>query len=762
MAQELTLSREEALAEGYRRGILSPDMKGAYEEALKRGILTNPLENSSKEAQAVSEPPVSTEKQLANISFDNNPISQTNAGQGWQQGLQEAGQGIKQLALQAAEKLGLTDNGAAQNYTKQVEQQRADFEKSPAAQSTMGNVGRFAGGAAPLTALAVATGGTSIPAMAALGALSGATQFVPSGESRAQNTVTGGLLGSALPLAGKALGNAGKAAIDYLSPKIGETAAQSIVGGGAGGLIGAGADAYNGEDNHNFTAGLGLLGAGSPIIAKGLGSAVGKIYNSIQGNLSTPEQQRIVDLGDKFGIPIFAADASPNSPVLGSISKYAEDIPGINTSGNRLEQMQAASAAAQGLSSKLQNEMISTQYGGKTGLSRLEQTSQSNSPRAASAQSLLNEVNNAGDDWNKIIQASGDVRALRSKLIADDKYDKVAKMADNFGGIPKNNTLEAIDGALKDAQTSVLPDKSLINTLQTLRDNVSSNDMNFSQMRSARSDLSALINDYYKGSNAIVGSKGANLVQGVKSAIEKDMNGFAQNNGSELKTAWQNADNFYKNAVIPYKDSQLAKALRGSDADEIYSKFIKTGGVEGDKGTGRATRFYDALDSKGQAAVRYGMMKQALENSTNSTTGAFSPAQFAGSLERIGAAKGVFFQGAQKQEIDGFTNLMRHVERSGQMNKPETGVRTIPILLGALGVGESYRSDDPLGTAGKFAVGAYGLKKLMTTNAGRSLLLSSSKLPPASPQMQQNVSKIIDFLQKGAIVGGTQIMNRRQ
>jgi hypothetical protein len=48
-------TREELLAEGYRRGILPPDMKSAYEEAMRRGIVPNAgAPESQPEASAMA------------------------------------------------------------------------------------------------------------------------------------------------------------------------------------------------------------------------------------------------------------------------------------------------------------------------------------------------------------------------------------------------------------------------------------------------------------------------------------------------------------------------------------------------------------------------------------------------------------------------------------------------------------------------------------------------------------------------------------
>jgi hypothetical protein len=737
-------TQQEALAEAYKRNLLTPQMKEAYESALSRGLF---------EEKKTPEPSISSK-----------------IAQGFGQGILDAGQGVKQLALETGEKIGLVNPGSADEYTREVQNQRLDYDESPYGQSKISKASRLVGSAAPLTAAGLAAApafGTGLLGATVLGAglggASGLLSFVPEGESRKSNAMVGAGLGASFPVVGRAITGLGGAVVNKLGEKIGPTKAQAVVSGAAGAGIGAGLDAYN-EGDTNYMLGLGAAGTAAPVVAKGLSTAAGKIFNTAKGNLKTPEMNEVVELGEKFGIPVMASDLARKPGIVGSLARLSEDSPVFSSVPARLNQMAAASTAADKYTQKLQNDMVAAQYGGKTGLKKLQEVAAGTGPRAQQAQHVLDEIDNAGDDWNLIIKTSGDVSLLRRKLIADAKYNKVEQLAGQYGAVPTTNTLNAIDGAIQQNMgitaggKSALPDDSLIKSLQKLRENIASGNLDYGQMRKVRSEVSTIIEDYYKGGNALVGNKGVGPIQGVKKAIERDMDEFAKNNGPELKTAWRNADRFQREYVVPYKDVQLAKALSNSDPDEIYGRFIKTGTVEGDKGTGRATRFYNALDEKGRAAVMYGMAKSAFEKSVNRDAQSFSPAQWAGEMERIASSTGVFFKGAQKQELEGLRRLMRHVEKAGQMNKPETGVRTIPYIITLLGMGGAgyagYTGDvsGALTYAGEAALGAYGLKKLMTTPAGRTLLLSSSKLPPMSPQMERHAQKIINFLQKGTTV----------
>jgi hypothetical protein len=510
------------------------------------------------------------------------------------------------------------------------------------------------------------------------------------------------------------------------------------------GLAGFGQYAENGDQRLANTVGSTLIGGLIPPAFRGAGYGLGKIYNTVKGNFANTAEKEIVDLGQKYKVPVFADDASQNQWVKNT-GTALEEVPIIGNIPQRKAQMLAQKTAAGKLNDKYRDEMNSLEFGGATGLKNIEAIAASNSPRAPAAQALLEQAKNADDDWNKIIQTSGDIKLFRAKLIADKKYGKLSAFADQFGDVPRTNTNAALDAAIREVNDSVSPNTDLLKTLQTIKSNFNSGRLfTYTQMRAARGDIGSIISDYFKGGNALIGQKGAGSLQSLKNAIGRDMNLFAQQNGPELKTLWQNADHFYETRVAPYKDAQLAQALKTADPDTIYGKFITTGAREDGKGVGRSQRFYNALDQKGRAAVKYGIVSDAVQKAIKPDSGYFSPAQLAGNLDRVAAAKGVFFKGQDKAEIDGFKNLMRHTERSFiALNKPETGVKSIPYLITLLGGASAILA--PFKTA-SLATGIYGVKKLFTTPWGTKFLLSASKLPVGSPAMQKVLDSALTFL----------------
>ncbi len=616
---------------------------------------------------------------------------------GTSRGLANAGQGLKQISLEAGENLGLVPEGRANQYTKETDKERAAYAATPIAQEGMTKAGELLGSTAPFM---LAPGGIAggLLARAGTGALSGmgigASQYVPENGSRGFNTTLGGLLGAGMPFA--------------------------------------------------------IAGA-----AKGI--------NAIKGGTEAPVQKAMLEAGAKHNVPVYPSDIS-NSQFLRSTSQALEDIPIIGMRKQRQGQMEAAQQAAEKVTNDLSNEMLATPFGGKTGQSLINKAAASGGARSKEAIALREEMKNAGDDWNRIAQTSQNVKLFRAKLIADKKYQQVEEAANQYGVIDTSKIISKIDDAMSLENKAVLKNDNLLGTLQKIKNGLSpiknataaaddaipaqGRQLNYSELRRFRSDLSDVISDYFSGNNAAIGKKGVGVLESLKGEIDNTLNKFAQSNGPHLKTLWQNADHFYRSAVAPAKDRLLAKSLTEADPDTIYSKWI----MQGDK-KDRATRFYQSLDEKGRAAVRYGMVNKAFQSSVKETgEGMFSPGRMAAELEKVKGARGVLFNGADKAEIDGFTNLMRHIDRSYQaINKPDTGVKTIPYFVALLtGAGAAVA---PGTTAA--ALGATGvLKLMMTTKSGRALLLSSSKLKAGTPGMQKVLDNTNKLLQRASVVSG--------
>jgi len=667
----------------------------------------------------------------------------TNVGRG----VRDIGQGLKQVALEGGAMGGLSSPGAALAYTRTVDAANRALAETPEGRDPFAARFRTVAKNAPYGLLGPVLGSeagllSKMALSSAVNAGVAGTEYVPEGESRRKNIIVGAATGAAVPFVPA-----------------------------AGGAILTGLEAIENQGLGN------IVRQGAATVRNLPTTARNKLANARLGILADPESQELYGLSQRYNVPTMASDIT-RSPAIRSAGEFTENVPFyLGTRGFRKTQMEEANRAANEVQQEFGDIMNETPFGGRTGIRKLEEAMQSDNPtRAQAARKLADEINNAGDDWHRIIKASGNLKLFRAKLIADRKYNRVAEIADKVpGGVPTMNILKALSSMIRKEESSVIKDRPLLANLHEIRNGLmeqvpgkaeqTTTDpiwgtrttpavpprsvprrMTYSQIRDLRSDLNKIISDKFSGSNSLIGPKGVGNLQALSNQIDTSLNVFASRSpNAELRRAAQSADNFYRTAVIPFKDKMLAQSLKGANADEIYGKFIQYGQREGGKGTARAQRFYQALDSKGQAAVRYNMVSDAYQKALKEDTQQFSPALFASHLDRFGTAYGVIFRGQERAELDGFKKLMRSVERSHiVMNKPETGYKAIPYIMGAAVAGT--------GKAISFGAFALAAKKLMTTDFGKRLLLSASKAPPNSAAMRNAQTQFLDHIREGELM----------
>lgn len=630
-------------------------------------------------------------------------------GRGFLQGVENAAGGLSQTVSAGLEKLGIMPSGSTEAMTERIRADREAFSNSPAGQATAGKIGRFVGEIAPWMLIPGGAVGAGIRGIVGAG-------------------IRGGLLGG------------GIAGLQYtdVKPNNNQGFLSSLFQ----------QKAENLKRGAGFGAGVGALFGAPFAIANRINKG---LVNRMSSNPST---QSAIESGTRHNVPVFTSDVS--SPTINKTGELLEYLP-LGMVRKRLAQNKSARLSADKLSDSYQKEMMATQFAGKTGLKRLKAVAHSGGARANTAKELLNDIKNAGDDWNQIIQTSGNVRLFRSKVIADRKFDKVRQLADEAGEFSvqdKSGSISAIKQSIKEAVESPIPKKDISSRLKEIKSYLEQPNLNYSKMMAASSDVRDLIDSAYKGANAAVGKKGVGLLQRVKEAIDQDLERFSLTHGDRLRNAQQNASKFYRQNVVPAKNSQIAKLIKTERPDEIYKQFIKSSTREDGRGRGAALQFYNALDDKGKAAVRYGMVSEALNKATTRVKSSqdivLSPAKFANTLENVAAAKSVFFKGTARNEIDGFINLMRTIQRSGQVaENPPTGHRLLQALAASGGIGLGVVSP----TAAIPAAGTlYGLQRLLTTDAGRRLLLAASKTPPGSKAAHKLVNRVVSFIRSTAAV----------
>jgi len=123
----------------------------------------------------------------------------------------ELGQSAKQLGMAGGEMVGLVSPESYAGYTRDVENQRREYDQSPAGQDKYAGLLKTGVESTPYLALGPVLGGELglLSQMGRGAALTGAiegSRFVPEGESRTLNTLKGMTFGAAAPLIEPALG----------------------------------------------------------------------------------------------------------------------------------------------------------------------------------------------------------------------------------------------------------------------------------------------------------------------------------------------------------------------------------------------------------------------------------------------------------------------------------------------------------------------------------------------------------------------------
>lgn len=471
---------------------------------------------------------------------------------------------------------------------------------------------------------------------------------------------------------------------------------------------------------------LGLLGGGAGELGGALiGKGATRIYNASKGVIK-PEYKALSQLGKQHDVPLTAGDIMRN-PIIKKAEKLTENVPVVGMAGYREAQHGSAKKAAGKVVQKLDDALNATDY------KALDKIQANATAGDRNANRILGIVQNAKTP-DEILQASLEVRKYREKTISDRFYDKVQQEVARLPNatVTPNKTTSVLNGKLDELSKSLAPDDVLAKDLQKIKSAFDDPNVtkDFNNMRLLRSQLGDMA-EKYATTGANPNKAGSAFLGDLRQAVDDDISDFVASTGNDsIKTAYKKADGYYRQ-MVEKQDKAFGKAMDSNKPDEIYKGFIAMG--KGD----RAKNFYNALDPKGQAALRLKMAEEAMSKATNESTGHFSPAKFAKEFEDLNAPYSHVFQGTDKAEMDGFVKLMRHAESAGQyMENPPNGSR---IIGGAIGGTVAVNPIMALKGAGVTALA----KTLFTSKAGKNLLMAANKLEPGATGMA-NVLKAVD------------------
>lgn len=545
--------------------------------------------------------------------------------------------------------------------------------------------------------------------------------------------------------------------------------AKGIVGDALSGALIGGIQPVEGDGNFALgkaqQIGAGATGGmlGGLVARKLISPAATKLSNYIRKAPVAGPEGELMSLSQQHKVPLTYGDITGN-PMATKAETFLESMPGPLGIGSMREGQQAAVQTAVGnYSGTMFKKMVNTPW---AGLKAVEmQAAKGNKV----AQNLLNEINNAGEDWHSIIRASGNLNLFLKKLKADHLFSKAATIAQEKGVVVvPDRTSSTIAQAIKELDGSISPDKNkTIDILNRVLEKIGARPVgyvgpegelgagiSFTDANRLRSELGEMVRSAYRGDNTLMGTFGASNLSKVRTAITQDMDASAlQSSVPGLAEMYGKANRYYLKEIVPYKNSVLAKALDNPNADEIFPKLFK--GVK----FNRASSNLAALDPKGRAAARYAFISEAVGSAYNPNSGVFSPAKFATAMNNPKAApvRAALFGGESGRQIVGFTKLIKHAERAGQyMENPPTGNRLVPYVIGG-GIVAGAKVSPPglLATLLSDLV----MKGLFTTAEGKRFLLSASSLSSGSPGMQKLLNEIIKSAPK---LGGAAISQENQ
>ena len=411
-------------------------------------------------------------------------------------------------------------------------------------------------------------------------------------------------------------------------------------------------------------------------------------------NKAATNADRAIQEGVKRNVPVFYDDVG--GATSKKIGTAAESLGSLGTGSGRATQAQAAKLAAG---------------------------------------ELVESYATASDDIPVLIQQGLSRRLKGFRKAADALYKRTDAALAPSGPVDATSFRQAIAARIaKEQKLGSAADKGTIATLQKYLD---APDGDFAHWRQLRSSLGSDISDYYSG-KAAIGSKGVDGLQEAKTVLDDAMAAHAKKVGGDGYAAWRKADGFYRTNVAPFKEAGFKDLVKTAEPEKAW-RYLLANNTES-----RAARMLNGLDRKGRQAVKYGLLKEAREAATD-PKGNFSPAKFSKYLEDHEEAVGTFFKGAERRDIDGFKNLMRHIERAGQYaENPPTGNRLVPFLLGGATVLEPSAAATVAGT-GLAVRGAF------QTEAGRSFLMAAAGIKPGSPEMARLIETMTRYAGSAAV-----------
>lgn len=386
-------------------------------------------------------------------------------------------------------------------------------------------------------------------------------------------------------------------------------------------------------------------------------------------------------------------------------------------------------------------------------------------PKAAQAKIALRDLKAAADTGSQM-KAGGSAEAVARSIHADRLYENVNQMvAQAKGGVAparSATTLAQVETELeKQGLSTRYPAAAAM--IRELREglvgtgpNGAVADMDPAAALAASSQLRSRIRALSTGINGVPDDAVAGLLKQTSKALTEDIETFmAKQAPKGTLEAFRNANNFYRENIVPYK-GPVGRAFLGNQAPEDTLARLLTGSTGAGKAGGNVASRFALLDDSGQAAARTGLLDSISAKATAGGTAPFDSALARAELLRLRNAANVIFPEKQKFLLDGFIKAADNAKRLAEEATPKGEMGEVMraarhLVLPAAAGGYGYHREGNAAGAATFAAAGFGLSQIvkaaLQSQAGRNLMLDLSGIKGGTGKSAEGLTTRI--LQEG-------------
>jgi len=422
----------------------------------------------------------------------------------------------------------------------------------------------------------------------------------------------------------------------------------------------------------------------------------------------SPEARQILDAGQSRNVPVRTSDVLPPENFASRWAQSIYDkIPFIGGASQRQAQQTLRQEAVRGLADEFGLELDSI---------------------GDLASNIVNSISRKNAETLS--------RAGSQRLLATQALDPI-------GAVPLDSTLSTIDDLLKkQADLGARADNELVKKLNDIKQSISSGPMagglqqprNFSGIKEIRTTVI----DDLKAINRSDDPRSFGPLQQVKSAIDKDMISFARQNDPQAARNWLESNRVFAKELEAVRNTELRRAFNsGNTTPEVVLPILRGGRRS------ELQRLNLALTPSGRKSARAALLYDALAESNYFADPLNSnPDRFANALNRQNRMQAidVFFEGADKEALQGFVKLLDATRRAQQAGVvTPTGQQLVPFAVGGAAFSEPMIAAISTATLS-------GIGRFYESAGMRNFLLKLNNVKPGSRQEMALLESSIPML----------------